>query len=188
MIRKAEPGDIDGIIEVLKPFNFRLLAAVDEAPADPDFGTDFVLRNEITVLDLSTAFVAELQGKVAGFCHYKRYAPDRAKTTLLSVPPEYRRQGFGMGLQKARMREAYDAGCRSLMTCCEHPASQAWYKKHFGYQQIGSEPVLHRLYCLAAGGRTAWAIHYGFSQYPEQQVLVCDLAAYFAHSTTCDQE
>jgi len=146
---------------------------------DEDWGESFLLRNEITKLNLENGFVAEHDGQVVGFCHYKEEKEAVAKTTLLVVLPAYRRHGFGKALQEARMREAHEAGFRQLTTCCEHPSSQAWYKKHFGYARVGSEPVLHRLYFFDVGGTPIWAIHYGFPEYKMQEILVCDLDAFF---------
>lgn len=177
MIRKPHPSDIDEIIQVLGFFNFQRLEPVHGAPLDRAWGESFPIRNEITELDLEHGFVAEHRGRVVGFCHYRIVDGTTAKTTLISVNPEVRRHGFGKLLQEARMREAYGMGCRELVTWCEHPDSQAWYVKHFGYREVDEEPVLHRLYFFRTEDRIIWCVHYGFGEYPVQKKLVCDLNA-----------
>jgi ribosomal protein S18 acetylase RimI-like enzyme len=179
MIRKVRPADIDAVIEALRPFNFHVLEPRDGAPLDEDWGGSFVVRNEITVLDLDHGFVAVHEGTVVGFCHYKRLDDETVKTTLLSVPPRYRRHGFGRALQEARMREAYEAGYRRMVTYTENPDAQRWYRDHFGYREAGEEPVLHRIYFFPVEGRVVWGIHYGFKEYPIQKKLECDLGAFF---------
>jgi ribosomal protein S18 acetylase RimI-like enzyme len=179
MIRKVTPADLDGVIKVLRPFNFHVIEPVDGAPLDGDWGESFPIRNEMTVLDMRQGFVAEHDGDVVGFCHYKHQDEKTVKTTLLSVPPEFRRHGYGRALQEARMKEAFEAGYRRMVTYTENPDAQRWYRKHFGYREAGGEPVHHRIYFFAFGDREVWGIHYGFKEYSIQKKLECDLDAYF---------
>jgi len=174
-IRKARPADFKGIIRALGSFNFKLLNAVDSSAVDDLWPGTFVLRNEVTEIDLKNGFVALSGNKIVGFCHYKRYKPGVVKTTLLAVLPEYRKHGFGKALQVARMKEAYRRGYKKMMTWSEHPDSQRWYKKHFGYKKVGVEPVSHRLYFFRLRDKIIWGIHYGFPEFKAQESLVCDL-------------
>lgn len=93
---------------------------------------------EMPELDWRCCFVAELDGLVVGMSGYKILSASEGKTTLLAVLPEYRRYGLGMKLQIERMRALLDRGVRLLTTNADRPETIAWYKKHFGYQEIGS--------------------------------------------------
>jgi N-acetylglutamate synthase-like GNAT family acetyltransferase len=178
MIRKAKEQDIEAILDVLGSYNFKVLNAVDGAPVDDDASDILYLRNEITELDLKHAFVALHNGKIVGFCHYKHLEEGVAKTTLITVLPQYRELGLGKALQLARMKEAYEGGHKRLMTFCESPAAIRWYMKHFNYKILGTEPLLHRLYFFKLKDTVIWGIHYGFNE-EFQKKMVCDLENFF---------
>ena len=118
-------------------------------------------------------------GKIVGFCHYKHQGENAAKTTLLTVLPEFRGLGLGEKLQLARMREAREKGYKILLTFCETPATVDWYVKHFGYKILETEPVYHRLHFFQLKNRTIWAVHYGSKEQKFLQVLVCNLEDFF---------
>ena len=109
-VRKAVPSDIDGIIEVLKGYRMQFLRPEDKVMIDERFGDVVSVYNEISELAWERSWVAEHDGKVVGFCNWKPYGvvQDRpaAKTTLISVLPDYRKHGYGKELLTARMREA----------------------------------------------------------------------------------
>jgi len=96
---------------------------------------------EMPSLDLSHAFVALMDGVVVGFSGIKMLAPvdgvGRAKTTLLAVLPEFRKHGIGRMLQERRMLAAIDLGAQVLITNADRPETIGWYKKHFGYREVG---------------------------------------------------
>jgi ribosomal-protein-alanine N-acetyltransferase len=89
-------------------------------------------------LDLSCCLVAEIDGKIVGVSGYKILSSNEGKTTLLAVDPECRKLGLGYALQKWRMEELLNENIRYLTTNADRPETIAWYKKHFGYQEIGS--------------------------------------------------
>jgi ribosomal-protein-alanine N-acetyltransferase len=82
-------------------------------------------------------FVARMNGRVVGFCGYRILSDTEAKTELMAVDRACRGMGLGLQLQALRMREMARRGVKTLITNCDLPESIAWYKKHFGYEEIG---------------------------------------------------
>jgi ribosomal protein S18 acetylase RimI-like enzyme len=81
--------------------------------------------------------VVRMKGRVVGFCGYKILSDTEAKTELMAVDRECRGLGLGLKLQTFRMEEMARRGIRTLTTNCDLPESIAWYKKHFGYEEVG---------------------------------------------------
>jgi N-acetylglutamate synthase-like GNAT family acetyltransferase len=175
MIRKAKESDIEGILNVLSSYNFKVLNPVDDSPIDDDYKELITIYNGVNELNLDQAFVAEYKGKIVGFSHYKSYENGKAKTTLLAVLPEYREHGFGKKLQIARMKHAYKNGYKILVTFTDNPKASKWYVKHFGYKIIRKEKCHHRLHFIPLSNRTIWGLHYGFYEHNKVDVLECNL-------------
>lgn len=178
-IRKANESDINGILNVLSSYNFKVIKAADGSPIDDDYAGTITLRNQVTEIDLQNAFVALCDGKIAGFSHYKHLEEGTAKTTFITVLPEYRGLGLGEKLQLARMKEAYEKGYKKLITFCETPATVDWYVKHFNYKILRTEPVYHSLHFFQLKDQIIWAVHYGFKEQKSLQVIVCNLEDFF---------
>ena len=53
------------------------------------------------------------------------------------VDRNYRGSGIGYALQQRRMEDMLEKGIRTLTTNTDLPATIAWYKKHFGYREVG---------------------------------------------------
>lgn len=98
---------------------------------------------EMPELPLETTFVARNGDGIAGIGGYKMIAPRAAKTTLLAVHPKHRGSPIGRRLQEHRMSAALAVGAESLTTNCDLPAVIKWYKRLFGYQEIGRLPKVH---------------------------------------------
>jgi N-acetylglutamate synthase-like GNAT family acetyltransferase len=179
MIRKAEYSDIDDILNVLNGYNFKVIKAVEGAPIDEDYGETITLYNQVSEIDLRNGFVAVIDGRVVGFAHYKHLSEDTAKTTLITVLPEYAGLGVGKKLQLARMKDAYEKGYKKLITYCETPTVVDWYIKHFNYEILRTEQVSHRLHFLKLKDQVIWAVHYGKKGQENLQVLICNLEGYF---------
>ena len=175
MIRKAEEADIDGILNVLRCYNFKVIKAFDGAPIDEDYGETITLYNQVSEIDLRNGFVAVIDGKIVGFSHYKHLHEATAKTTLITVLPEYAGHGLGKELQLARMKEAYEKGCKELITYCETRTIVDWYVKNFDYKVLRTEPVSHRLHFLKLKDQVIWAVHYGKKGRETLKVLTCNL-------------
>ncbi|MDY6964401.1 MAG: GNAT family N-acetyltransferase [Halobacteriota archaeon] len=184
MIRRAEESDIERILSVLSCYNFKVLNPVDDSPIDDESEELITLYNGASELNLDKGFVAEYEGKIVGFSHYKRHEDGKAKTTLLTVMPKYRKHGFGKKLQIARMKDAYDNGYEILMTFTENPKASKWYVKHFGYQVIGTDVCYHRLHFIPLSNRIIWGVHYGIYGYDKVDVLECDLGEFFMNATS----
>jgi len=120
-IDPAGPGDRDGILRVMRPFNMHHVPSV-----------------EMEELDLSRFFVARMRGEIVGAAGYKLLSPGHAKTTLLGVLPEFSGLGVGKDLQHKRMEVMHQAGVKTLTTNADRPDTILWYKKHYGYRQVGT--------------------------------------------------
>jgi ribosomal-protein-alanine N-acetyltransferase len=126
VIEAATEADVPAILEVLKTANMHHVPS-EEMP-DPDWKRFFVARSG---------------GEVLGAAGYTMVSPGTAKTTLMAVRPEARRLGLGRRLQERRMLAALDEGAETLTTNADIPETIAWYKKHFGYREIGRIKKLH---------------------------------------------
>jgi 3-keto-5-aminohexanoate cleavage enzyme len=119
-IEKASQRDRDGIIEVLRQWNMHHIPSL-----------------EMAELDLSCVFVAKLYDRIVGVGGYKMLSETEGKTTVLAVYPEF--QGFGIGrqLQEKRLDALHGLGAKTVTTNCDRPLTVVWYKKYFGYEEIG---------------------------------------------------
>lgn len=98
---------------------------------------------EMPDLELDKFFVAIVDGVMVGAAGYKMISAVEGKTTLMAVDPAHSGKGIGKKLQETRMQEMKKLGATSIITNADRPKSIAWYKKHFGYQEVGSVPKLH---------------------------------------------
>ncbi|MCP4597009.1 GNAT family N-acetyltransferase [Neptuniibacter sp.] len=119
-IEKAGQNALNAILKVMEPFNMHHVPSVEMGP-----------------LDLNCFFIAKIDGTIVGAAGYRILSNTQAKTTLLGVLPECSGMGIGKALQQARMREVYQAGAKKLTTNADRIDTILWYKKHFGYQQVG---------------------------------------------------
>ncbi len=92
---------------------------------------------EMPELDLERFFVAELDGEVVGAAGWTLLESGLAKTTLLAVRPAARGAGVGAALQRARMEAMAQAGARRVRTNADRPETIEWYKREFGYEEVG---------------------------------------------------
>ncbi len=125
-IEPAEEKDVPAILEIMKTGNMHYVPS----PEMPD-------------LDWRCFFIARVEGKIAGAAGYKILSPTEAKTTLMVVHPDYRRFGIGRVLQERRMRAMREQGIKMLTTNTDIPETIAWYKRHFGYEEVGKIKKLH---------------------------------------------
>jgi uncharacterized protein (DUF849 family)/N-acetylglutamate synthase-like GNAT family acetyltransferase len=119
-IESARPEDRNSIIEVLKHFNMHHLPSV-----------------EMEEIDFNCFFVVKVEKEIVGVAGYKLLSPTEGKTTLLGVLPEYSGMGLGKALQEKRMEVMHQAGIKKLTTNADRPATILWYKKHYGYREVG---------------------------------------------------
>lgn len=126
LIQPAKEKDIPVILEIMKTVNMHHVPS----PEMPD-------------LDWRCYFVARLDGRMVGAAGYRIISDTQAKTTLMVVHPDYRRFGIGRMLQERRMLAVNDQGIKELITNADIPETIAWYKKHFGYIEIGKEKKKH---------------------------------------------
>ena len=125
-IRSACNIDLPAIMKVLQSANMH-----------------FIPSPEMPGLDLQCCCVAEAKSRIVGMSGYKILSPSEAKTTLMAVLPEFRGWGIGLAMQKWRMDELCKHGIKSLLTNADRTETIAWYKRHFGYREIGSLPKEH---------------------------------------------
>jgi ribosomal-protein-alanine N-acetyltransferase len=126
LIEKAKEADRPRIFELLEQANMHRVPS----PEMPE-------------LTYERYFVARLDGRVVGFCGYKILSPTEAKTELMVVDNACRGLGIGLLLQTRRMEDMVSRGIETVTTNADLPATIAWYKKHFGYKEIGKLKKLH---------------------------------------------
>ncbi|MFH1216033.1 MAG: GNAT family N-acetyltransferase [Pseudomonadota bacterium] len=125
-LRSARDADLPAILQVLETANMHHIPS-----------------EEMAELDLHCCFVAEAEGDIIGMSGYKVLTEAEAKTTVMAVLPEYRGWGVGRALQVRRMLALQEKNIRFLTTNADRPEVIAWYKKHFGYQEIGKLDKIH---------------------------------------------
>jgi 3-keto-5-aminohexanoate cleavage enzyme len=100
-----------------------------------------VPSSEMDDLDVGEWYVAEREGRIVGVAGYRlehREGELVGKTTLLAVVPSQRAFGLGRSLQELRMKLMRREGATRVITNADRPETIAWYKRHFGYREIGS--------------------------------------------------
>ncbi|MCG8343914.1 MAG: GNAT family N-acetyltransferase [Chlorobiales bacterium] len=120
-IEKASRNDREAILKVMEPWNMH-----------------HVPSEEMDELDLSCFFVARVSGNIVGAAGYKLLTTEKGKTTLLGIRPEFSGMGLGRALQDARLEAMYALGIKRVVTNADRPETIIWYKKHYGYREIGS--------------------------------------------------
>jgi len=126
IIEKAKEEDKGRIFELLKIANMHYIPSV-----------------EMPEVTFENYFVARCDGKVVGFCGYKILSSTEAKTELMVVDPIVRGFGVGDRLQAYRMEDMVKKGIKTLTTNTDLPVTIEWYKKHFGYKEIGKLKKYH---------------------------------------------
>jgi len=121
VIEKAGMGDRKAILSVLAHFNMHHVPSV-----------------EMEELDLDNFFVVKMEGRIVAAAGYKILSKTEGKTTLLGVLPECGGRGIGKDLQHIRMEVMHKAGVKRLITNADRPDTILWYKKHYGYRQVGT--------------------------------------------------
>lgn len=179
-IRPATEEDLPGILKVLSFYNFKVLDPREGAPVDDGFQGEIQLYNEVSQIDLADGFVAVRDQHIVGFSHFKYLTDRTAKTTLISVDPDYAKHGYGRALQLARMRRAHQQGCIKLVTYCDNERGCVWYRRHFGYELTGSDVNSHRLHFFVTSKGPVWGVHYGFYENDTVTILETDLDKFFA--------
>lgn len=183
IIRKALETDIDQILLVLRTYNFHVLAPREGHVLDQDFGQEITVYNSVSEIKLDWSWVALIKNQIVGFANYKEENRSIAKTTIMTVLPEFRKLGIGQQLQLARMKEAHQQGYAKMITYCENKEVCAWYTKNFGYITLREEPVCHRLHFIRLKNKIIWGIHYGVkSKY--LRVMETKLNNFFKHNET----
>ena len=126
LIEPAKEEDIPKILEIMKTANMH-----------------YVPSPEMSELDWKYFFVARVSGKIVGAAGYKILSATEAKTTLMAVHPDFKKHGIGRLLQERRMLAMSEQGIKTLITNADIPETIEWYKKHFGYKEIGKLKKVH---------------------------------------------
>lgn len=125
-IRRATEGDVPGMMALLEIANFHHIPS----PEMPE-------------LDYRYYFVATDGERLVGLAGYKIVSPTEGKTQLMVVDPECRGLGLGLRLHTARVRAMAKQGVKTVITNADLPKTVGWYKKHFGYREIGTLKKVH---------------------------------------------
>ncbi len=126
VIDKACPEDRPRIFELLKQANMHHIPSP-----------------EMQEVSWDNYFVARLDGEVVGFSGYKIVSTTEAKTELMVVDKKCRGMSVGFKLQERRMEDMVSRDLRTLTTNADRPATIAFYKKYFGYTEVGKLVKLH---------------------------------------------
>lgn len=125
--RPAREADYPAMLEVLKTVNMHYIPSL-----------------EVRELDWRKCFVAEnREGEIVGMSGWDRLNKRCAKTTLMAVLPSCRGYDVGHTLQTIRMITAYHNRYEQMVTNADRPDTIAWYKKNFGYEEVGKLPKEH---------------------------------------------
>jgi len=120
IIEGAKQNDFDEIIAVLKPWNMHHIPSI-----------------EMEMIDFDTFFVAKIDDRIVGVSGYKILSESNGKTTLLGVYPEFQGSGIGKALQDRRLEAMHKAGVKKVITNADRSDIILWYKKHYGYREVG---------------------------------------------------
>lgn len=120
IISKATESDREAMLKILSIFNMHHIPSP-----------------EMEELDIDHFIVAKVSGHLIGLAGWKVLGPGEGKTTLMAVKPEYNGSGIGKELQHRRMKILFDMGCKTILTNADRPETILWYKKHFGYKEVG---------------------------------------------------
>src|SRR4030042_124613 len=121
IIEKARKSDYNTILKIMEPWNMH-----------------HVPSPEMEEIDISCFFVARIGRKIVGASGYRVLSQTLGKTTLLGVLPEYGHEGIGRMLQDARLKAMFRLGVKKVITNADRPETIKWYKKHFGYHEVGT--------------------------------------------------
>ena len=121
VIEKASKSDYDAILKIMEPWNMHRVPSP-----------------EMEEIDITCFFVARIGRKMVGASGYRVLSQTLGKTTLLAVLPEYGQEGIGRMLQDARLKAMFRLGIKKVITNADRPETIKWYKKHFGYYEVGT--------------------------------------------------
>lgn len=125
-IERATAEDRAAVLEVMRPWNMH-----------------HVPSPEMEELDLTCFFVARSGNRVVGAAGYKVLSQTVGKTTLLGVLPEYAGNGIGKALQDARLGAMASLGIARVITNADRAETINWYKRRYGYREVGTLKKLH---------------------------------------------
>ena len=125
-IRRAKADEREAILRVMEPANMHHVPS-------PEMGE----------LDLDNFFVATVDDQIVGSAGFAILPDGNGKTTLLAVLPEYRGLHIGKKLQDARLRAMHARGARTVTTNADRPETISWYKRWYGYYEVGSLDKIH---------------------------------------------
>jgi 3-keto-5-aminohexanoate cleavage enzyme len=98
---------------------------------------------EMEELDLDNFFLACVDNQVVGAAGFTILPDGNGKTTLLAVLPEYRGLDIGKRLQDARLHAMHARGARKVTTNADRPETISWYKRWYGYYEVGFVDKVH---------------------------------------------
>ncbi len=119
-IMRPRSNDWEAILEILKTANFHQIGGA-----------------EMSEFPLCDCFIAVDNLTPVGVAGYKMLDPTTAKTTLLTVHPDYRGRKIGIRLQQSRFAFLRDKGIKTIYTNCDDPAVIRWNERHFGFRKTG---------------------------------------------------
>lgn len=120
LIERPVPADKPRIHAILATANFQNIGG-SEMPAYP----------------LEDCFVARFNGQIIGVAGYQVLDDMNAKTTVITIDPEWRGSGVGSLLQRRRLGYLKSLGIRRCYTNCDDERAIHWNIEHFGFRRTG---------------------------------------------------
>lgn len=94
---------------------------------------------ELKGINWDTFIVAKMNEEIVGVAGFRLISENVGRTMLMAVPKKYRGLGIGLLLQKHRMNVLFKKGVKTLESYTDRPKTIEWYKKHFGYVEMGKK-------------------------------------------------
>lgn len=140
-IRHAEPGDLDGILEILNHYILTDHCTFDTEPWSAEQKRPWF---ESCAPDTPyQLWVATLHDRIAGYAHSSRWRPKNAYDitveTTVYVSHEHQGGGIGLALMERLLTELNGFGLRSAVAGVTqpNPASDELHRK-MGFEKVGT--------------------------------------------------
>ncbi len=98
---------------------------------------DKVGGTEMPAYPLEDCFVARVEGRIVGVAGYQVLDAETAKTTVITICPDWRGSGVGSMLQTHRLGYLKSLGIRRCYTNCDDERAIQWNMDHFGFRRTG---------------------------------------------------
>lgn len=120
-----------------------VLSLLDEANMVPLAPSRTIPEPEVSELIVDNTFVAEIDDEVVGVASYFVHSRSVCETGSFAVRQRLRGSGIGYLLQCARLHEMQRRGMTKVITQTDIASNVAWFKRRFGYREVGRNMKRH---------------------------------------------